>query len=285
MSDGIHDDKDQVSDEQGRDPFTDEQEEKPSGDPFSVTEDAVQDAAEPGAPEDGSQASEGEGQKTEDGSSESEDGSQTPGSSASGLESAHGAGEEEENPSASQAEDSGKTQEQAVQEPPEEHDFDDEPKFDTQTGEPLSKPKSKVPGILLTFAVTAGVVGAISAAVFNRDKWRSEGTEDHAQVETEARLQVAQETEAQADTEPSSEKAPLITPASGSGETEASETEQTNAAETEKGAQKSEKKGAESEESLAGKLGKNAVSLNTSLDVSDVAGRHFLPWFPSPAIG
>ena len=25
MSDGIHDDKDQVSDEQGRDPFTDEQ--------------------------------------------------------------------------------------------------------------------------------------------------------------------------------------------------------------------------------------------------------------------
>jgi S1-C subfamily serine protease len=271
MSDGIHDDKDQVSDEQGRDPFTDEQEEKPSGDPFSVTEDAAQDAAEPSDPEDESLVSEGEGQKTEGGSSEPEDGSQAPGSSASGLESAHGAGEEEENPSASQAEDAGKTQEQAVQEPPEEHDFDDEPKFDTQTGEPLSKPKSKVPGILLTFAVTAGVVGAISAAVFNRDKWRSEGTEDHAQVETEARLQAAQETEAQADTEPSSEKAPLITSASGSGETEASETEQTNAAETEKGAQKSEKKGAESEESLAGKLGKNAVSLNTSLDVSDVA--------------
>ena len=169
-----------------------------------------------------------------------------------------------------------------MQEPPKEHDFDDEPKFDTQTGEPLSKPKSKVPGILLTFVVTAGVVGAISAAVINQDKWRSEGTEDHAQIETEAGLQIARETEAQAagtqaDTEASSEKAPLTTPASETGKTSASEAEQPVSPETEQRAgnstQKPEKKDAESEKSLAEKLGKNAVSLNTSLDVSDVAAQ------------
>ena len=291
MSDGIHDDKDQVSDEQGRDPFTDEQEEKPSGDPFSVTEDAAREVTEPSAPENGGQPSEGEGGspdlkeeslRTEAGSPESEDGSQTPGQPASGMQGVQDADEGQENPSAPQAGEPGRTQEQSVQEPPKEHDFDDEPKFDTQTGEPLSKPKSKVPGILLTFVVTAGVVGAISAAVINQDKWRSEGTEDHAQIETEAGLQIAQETEAQAagtqaDTEASSEKAPLTTPASETGKTSASEAEQPVSPETEQRAgnstQKPEKKDAESEKSLAEKLGKNAVSLNTSLDVSDVAAQ------------
>ena len=291
MSDGIHDDKDQVSDEQGRDPFTDEQEEKPSGDPFSVTEDAAREVTEPSAPENGGQPSEGEGGspdlkeeslRTEAGSPESEDGSQAPGQPASGMQGVQDADEGQENPSAPQAGESGRTQEQSVQEPPKEHDFDDEPKFDTQTGEPLSKPKSKVPGILLTLVVTAGVVGAISAAVINRDKWRSEDTEDHAQIETEAGLQIAQETEAketeaQADTEESSEKAQLTTPASGTGETSVSETGQTDTPQTEQRAgdstQKSEKKNAESEEGLAEKLGKNAVSLNTSLDVSDVAAQ------------
>ena len=283
MSDGIHDDKDQVSDEQGRDPFTDEQEEKPSGDPFSVTEDAAREVTEPSAPENGGQPSEGEGGspdlkeeslRTEAGSPESEDGSQAPGQPASGMQGVQDADEGQENPSAPQAGEPGRTQEQSVQEPPKEHDFDDEPKFDTQTGEPLSKPKSKVPGILLTFVVTAGVVGAISAAVINQDKWRSEGTEDHAQIETEAGLQIAQETEAQAagtqaDTEASSEKAPLTTPASETGKTSASEAEQPVSPETEQRAgnstQKPEKKDAESEKSLAEKLGKNAVSLNTSL--------------------
>ncbi len=294
MSDGIHDDKDQVSDEQGRDPFTDEQGEKPSEDPFSVTEDETRDAAESSAPEDGSQVSDEETGKVEDGGPElkdgslgPEDGGQTPGQPASGMQGAHGADGEQGNPSAPQAGDSGEMQEQAAQgkpaqEPPKEHDFDDEPKFDTQTGEPLSKPKSKVPGILLTLVVTAGVVGAISAAVINRDKWRSEDTEDHAQIETEAGLQIAQETEAketeaQADTEESSEKAQLTTPASGTGETSVSETGQTDTPQTEQRAgdstQKSEKKNAESEEGLAEKLGKNAVSLNTSLDVSDVAAQ------------
>lgn len=315
MSDRIHDDKDQVSDEQGRDPFTGEQEEKPSEDPFSVTEDETRDARESSAPEDGSQVSDEEAGKvedggpelkdgslgpedgsqepkeesprTEDGSLEPEEGGQAPEQAASGMQGANGAGEEQENPSAPQAGDSGEKQEQSgqgkpAQKPPKEHDFDDEPKFDTQTGEPLSKPKSKVPGILLTLAVTAGVVGAISAAVINRDKWRSEDTEDHAQVETEAGLQIAQETEAQeteiqADTEASSEKAQLTTPASGTGETSVSETDQTDTPQTEQRAgdstQKAEKKNAESEESLAEKLGKNAVSLNTSLDVSDVAAQ------------
>ena len=291
MSDGIHDDKDQVSDEQGRDPFTDEQEEKPSGDPFSVTEDAAREVTEPSAPENGGQPSEGEGGspdlkeeslRTEAGSPESEDGSQAPGQPASGMQGVQDADEGQENPSAPQAGEPGRTQEQSVQEPPKEHDFDDEPKFDTQTGEPLSKPKSKVPGILLTFVVTAGVVGAISAAVINQDKWRSEGTEDHAQIETEAGLQIARETEAQAagtqaDTEASSEKAPLTTPASETGKTSASEAEQPVSPETEQRAgnstQKPEKKDAESEKSLAEKLGKNAVSLNTSLDVSDVAAQ------------
>ena len=294
MSDGIHDDKDQVSDEQGRDPFTDEQGEKPSEDPFSVTEDETRDAAESSAPEDGSQVSDEETGKVEDGGPElkdgslgTEDGGQTPGQPASGMQGAHGADGEQGNPSAPQAGDSGEMQEQAAQgkpaqEPPKEHDFDDEPKFDTQTGEPLSKPKSKVPGILLTLVVTAGVVGAISAAVINREKWRSEDTEDHAQIETEAGLQIAQETEAketeaQADTEESSEKAQLTTPASGTGETSVSETGQTDTPQTEQRAgdstQKPEKKNAESEEGLAEKLGKNAVSLNTSLDVSDVAAQ------------
>ena len=46
------------------------------------------------------------------------------------------------------------------------HDFDvDEPRFDTQTGEPLDKPKKKYPGIILTVVVTAAAVGAFVYAV------------------------------------------------------------------------------------------------------------------------
>ena len=46
------------------------------------------------------------------------------------------------------------------------HDFeDDEPKFDTQTGERLDKPKKKFPAMLLTAAVTVMAVGTLVYAV------------------------------------------------------------------------------------------------------------------------
>ena len=46
------------------------------------------------------------------------------------------------------------------------HDFeDDEPKFDTQTGERLDKPKKKLPAMLLTVVVTALAVGAFIYSV------------------------------------------------------------------------------------------------------------------------
>ena len=68
------------------------------------------------------------------------------------------------------------------------HDFDDdEPRFDTQTGEPLNKPKKKYPGILLTFAVTAVAVGAFIYSVMP-GKLPSAGipADDEVEAETEA---------------------------------------------------------------------------------------------------
>ena len=79
------------------------------------------------------------------------------------------------------------------------HDFeDDEPKYDTQTGERLDKPKKKLPAMLLTAAVSIVAVAAFVYAIKpgslpSRKEW--DGKEP---TETETRLAVArQESESQ----------------------------------------------------------------------------------------
>lgn len=123
-----------------------------------------------------------------------------------------------------------------------EHDFDDEPKFDTQTGERLDKPKSKAPGIILTAAVTAALAGSFVFAV--NPKGIPSVSPDDAAVETEqTQLQTVQEeTEAPlqivgGETEPAA--AALTAPESeaeteGDGQTGTNEmTEESAAAQTE----------------------------------------------------
>ncbi len=85
------------------------------------------------------------------------------------------------------------------------HDFeDDEPKFDTQTGEPLDKPKKKLPAIILTAAVSVFAIGAFIYSVNpGALPSRQEATTDE-QVETDVTLAIAEdesETEGQAVTE------------------------------------------------------------------------------------
>ena len=71
------------------------------------------------------------------------------------------------------------------------HDYDvDEPRFDTQTGERLDRPKKKYPGVILTLAVTAAAVGAFIYAVLP-GKLPSLGTVEEDDVETEIHLAVA----------------------------------------------------------------------------------------------
>ena len=71
------------------------------------------------------------------------------------------------------------------------HDYDvDEPRFDTQTGERLDRPKKKYPGVILTLAVTAAAAGAFIYAVLP-GKLPSLGTVEEDDVETEIHLAVA----------------------------------------------------------------------------------------------
>lgn len=171
-----------------------------------------------------------------------------------------------------------------------EHDFDDEPKFDTQTGELLSKPKSKIPGILLTIAVTAGVAGAITAAFRYKDAWKS--VSDDAQIETErSELNQAAEgsTEAASETDMAAETEGAAGPemvseseTAGTGMTEAvpgtsaeteEQTEKLTEEQTEKPTEEQTEQQTEEKKvpDLSDAIGKDAVSLNTSLDVSQVA--------------
>ncbi len=70
------------------------------------------------------------------------------------------------------------------------HDFDvDEPKFDTQTGERLDRPKKKYPGVILTLAVTAMAIGAFVYAVMP-GKLPSLANIEEDEVETEVQLAI-----------------------------------------------------------------------------------------------
>ena len=86
------------------------------------------------------------------------------------------------------------------------HDFDvDEPKFDTQTGERLDRPKKKYPGVILTLAVTAMAIGAFVYAVMP-GKLPSLANLEEDEVETEVQLAIVpaavqSETESEAGTE------------------------------------------------------------------------------------
>ncbi len=86
------------------------------------------------------------------------------------------------------------------------HDFDvDEPKFDTQTGERLDRPKKKYPGVILTLAVTAMAIGAFVYAVMP-GKLPSLANMEEDEVETEVQLAIVpaavqSETESEAGTE------------------------------------------------------------------------------------
>ena len=72
------------------------------------------------------------------------------------------------------------------------HDFeDDEPKFDTQTGEPLDKPKKKLPALLLTIAVTALAVGAFVYSVQPGALPSKQDKQTKQPVETETKLAIA----------------------------------------------------------------------------------------------
>ena len=78
------------------------------------------------------------------------------------------------------------------------HDFeDDEPKFDTQTGERLDKPKKKFPAMLLTAAVTVMAVGTLVYAVKPGALPSRKEVVEEELVETEKTAAKAAESEAE----------------------------------------------------------------------------------------
>ncbi len=117
------------------------------------------------------------------------------------------------------------------------HDFDvEEPKFDTQTGEPLNKPKKKYPAIILTAAVTVLTVGAFVYAVDSSHFSSGSSMKDNDLTETEVRLAIAAESETESygmETETSetgmTEMEAVPSSMTGGGKEDAGETEQTEA--------------------------------------------------------
>lgn len=72
------------------------------------------------------------------------------------------------------------------------HDFDDEePKYDTQTGERLDQPKKKYPAVLLTIAVSALAIGAFVWSVKPGGLPSGSGLRDAESEETEVSLAIA----------------------------------------------------------------------------------------------
>ena len=159
------------------------------------------------------------------------------------------------------------------------HDFDvDEPRFDTQTGERLDRPKKKYPGVILTLAVTAAAVGAFVYAVLPGKLPSLGNVEEEDAVETEIHLAVAS-------TEPEETEAAFAAPST-EAETARSEQETVLTAGPVREAQTESEEGAETEtetESLTGTApspgeGKDekpefkteGVVLSATLDVSDM---------------
>ena len=160
------------------------------------------------------------------------------------------------------------------------HDYDvDEPKFDTQTGERLDRPKKKYPGVILTLAVTAAAVGAFVYAVLP-GKLPSLGNLEEDDVETEIHLAVAStesdETEAAAVVQTEAEMSETETEAAAVLNKEA-QTESEPGAETETETE-TEKGSGTGKDSPAGKDKKNekpefkteGIALSATLDVSDM---------------
>ena len=158
------------------------------------------------------------------------------------------------------------------------HDYDvDEPKFDTQTGERLDRPKKKYPGVILTLAVTAAAVGAFVYAVLP-GKLPSLGNLEEDDVETEIHLAIAStesdETEAAAAVQTEAETSETETEAAAVLNKEA-QTESEPGAETET---ETEKGSGTRKDSQAGKDKKDekpefkteGIALSATLDVSDM---------------
>ena len=158
-----------------------------------------------------------------------------------------------------------------------EHDFeDDEPKFDTQTGERLDKPKKKLPAMFLTFAVSVLAVGAFIYSVKPGALPSDNDVQPKEPVETETALAIAEHEEesektAFAQTEPESAE-----PVQTEGESEAAfstvqsvlkpsvtETEIETETETEAGA------GLQIFEE-GPKFSTDGITVSASLDVSDL---------------
>ena len=178
------------------------------------------------------------------------------------------------------------------------HDFDvEEPKFDTQTGERLDRPKKKYPGIILTFVVTAMAIGAFVYAVLpgRLPSSNVNEQEDADTVETETLLAIAsQETEEAVslspavleDTEAEETEPESVIMAVPAEETEAEETEPesvimaVSAAETESEIADETEAETEAETETEGAADKapgekpefktEGVILSASLDVSDM---------------
>jgi len=160
------------------------------------------------------------------------------------------------------------------------HDYDvDEPKFDTQTGERLDRPKKKYPGVILTLAVTAAAVGAFVYAVLP-GKLPSLGNLEEDDVETEIHLAIAStesdETEAAAAVQTEAETSETETEAAAVLNKEA-QTESELGAETETETE-TEKGSGTGKDSQAGKDKKDekpefkteGIALSATLDVSDM---------------
>ena len=258
--------------EDSHDPFTDTHEEEENGDmthgEVKAEEESGDTASSAGGPSDGE-----EPRGTDDaGQTEDAAGAEGAGQTEDAA-GAEGAGPAEKNEDGRESRDPSAEDGHTPDKKEKEHDFDNEPKFDTQTGEPLDKPKSKVFGILLTLAVTAGVACAIGAAVYNRDSWNSSSVADEVETEpanpaiagdTEASSEGSQTEAESRDTEAETgEKVtvPEKTTEKESGKQEAARPGTAAAPETEADTEKPLP-------SLSEELGKNTVSLNTSLDVS-----------------
>lgn len=137
------------------------------------------------------------------------------------------------------------------------HDFDDdEPKFDTQTGERLDKPKKKFPAIVLTAAVTALALGAFIWAVDPEGLPSKKENKTEDPVETEVVLAIADEDSKAAvqdvtQAKETESEAAAVTPAEDS-QTEASEQTETEQAKPSADETEADKTGREVKLSVAG---------------------------------
>ena len=152
---------------------------------------------------------------------------------------------------------------------PSSFDYDDEPRFDTQTGERLDKPKKKFPGILLTLAVTAFAVGCFVYAVMPGRITRKDAAGDADPVETEqAELAIASEQTEQAATEADTEEAVLSAAVAQTEALTEAQTENHAAEETEAGTETETE--TKQELPLLPPFEGGSVALSASLDVSDM---------------